>query len=105
MSNEGWLLVVFGILGIIGMLLASLLSVILTGWAVSLLWLWFMVPLGFASITNLTGSGIYLITALITMGPQFANKDNQNVLSATLGWMFVRPFMFLGFAYILFLVL
>ena len=66
---------------------ASFVSLVFVyGYVLSLLWLWFLVPLGVPAITNLVGAGIILLVRLILFCAQGIEKSNKE---DDLTWKFV----------------
>lgn len=75
-----------------------LASMPLWGWALSKLWLWFLVPLGVPRVGMWHASGVAIVIALMR-----ANADKAFTLSQQdvpiwwrVGWEFVTPFCALG---------
>jgi membrane protein implicated in regulation of membrane protease activity len=63
---------------VLGLMLV-VLNVIYSGWVLSLLWLWFIVPLGVASINVPWAIGLLLIVRLLPVRnfPRFDDEKNQ----------------------------
>lgn len=53
-------------------------SVALRGWAVSVLWGWFVVPLGVAAIGMWNAAGISLIAGFLTYRSDLTTKDDND---------------------------
>lgn len=69
-------------------LVLYLVQLILEGWVVSILWGWFVAPLGLAEITIAQGAGMSLLLAVCTH--QFSNLENKQVPKLLLD-AFMRP--------------
>ena len=94
------LIVVFGVIGVFFGVLA--LSVIVNGYVLSILWVWFVVPLGLPVISVAHSIGLAMVTGWLTY--QYTNKkeeDNIKALISEFAILFiVRPLAVLGVGYI-----
>jgi hypothetical protein len=81
------------IIGIISAVYATLIaSLIYAGWCLTILWGWFITPLGVPAIETYQGVGITLIVAM-TFGrllSSFARKPSEELLSKGFGSVFAR---------------
>lgn len=92
------LIVVFGVVGVFFGVLA--LSVIINGYVLSILWVWFVVPLGLPVISVAHSIGLAMVTGWLTY--QYTNKEEDNIKALTeFAILFiVRPLAVLSIGYI-----
>lgn len=79
-----------------------IISALITGWAVSTLWGWFIVPLGVEDITYIHAIGVAIFIGMFTnSASENSDKDNEwlakavakllwPVLAVGLGWIVVQ---------------
>lgn len=94
------LIVVFGVIGAFFGVLA--LSVIVNGYVLSILWVWFVVPLGLPVISVAHSIGLAMVTGWLTYQYQTNKKEEDNIKALTeFAILFiVRPLAVLGVGYI-----
>ncbi len=94
------LIVVFGVVGAVFGVLA--LGVIVNGYVLSILWVWFIVPLGLPVISVAHSIGIAMVTNWLTYQYQTNKKeeDNSKALTELAILFIVRPLAVLGIGYI-----
>ncbi|MDD3481024.1 MAG: hypothetical protein PHW75_02250 [Patescibacteria group bacterium] len=95
----GVIAVVLGIIALLG------LSAIVDGFVLSILWGWFLVPLGAPSITIPIAIGIALIAGMLVDTSTLARKKGEEAFSAILTGIFLRPIfaLFVGWIVTLFM--
>lgn len=80
-------------------------SSLLRGWALSILWGWFMVPLGLPALPLVTAMGVALVVSFMTYQriPDCKEKDKEwyERLGDTLGHIILMPFLVLGIGWII----
>lgn len=93
------LIVVFGVVGVFFGVLA--LSVIINGYVLSILWVWFIVPLGLPVISVAHSIGLAMVTGWLTY--QYTNKKEEDIIKTLTEFailFIVRPLAVLGVGYI-----
>ena len=94
------LIIVFGaIAAIVGV---TALGVVVNGWVLSHLWIWFLVPLGLPVISVAHCIGISMVTSWLTYQYQTSKgeEDGSKVLTNLAIVFIVRPLATLGIGYI-----
>jgi hypothetical protein len=87
--------------GCIIMLLATPFTAVLNGWVLSVLWAWFLVPLGVPAINVVTAIGVALVVAYMTYQLQTGKSDPD--ASYPFQSLFVavfKPLFALGFGWV-----
>lgn len=88
-------------------LILGAVATIYKGWAISILWKWFLVPLGLNPISIVLAIGVGLIISFLTYQYDFVshNKEPREILvEATVGsYVLTTIFLVLGFVVSLFL--
>lgn len=85
-------------------LIVTVLSTIFNGWAFSLLWEWFVAPLGYPVLTIPQAIGLSMVISYATH--QYQKDEHKNSsFSEALGWAIslaiVKPLMSLGIGLII----
>lgn len=74
-------------------------AAILNGWALSTIWGWFVVPtFGVPALSIPTAIGISIVLSLLTHQPDL-RKENGD-FSKAFTYLFLRPFLVVGIAWI-----
>lgn len=87
---------------ILGALLLAVLTIpliLLNGWVLSWLWLWFMVPLGLPVISLAHSIGIAGIVGFMTK--QYTSDKNEEEKYERMAYGLLAPFIALGGGYII----
>lgn len=93
------LIVVFGVITTIFGMLA--LSVIINGYVLSILWVWFLVPLGLPAISIAHSIGIAMVSSWLTYQHQTSKQEGKEKALENLAIIFVvRPLAVLGVGYL-----
>lgn len=73
------------------------------GYVISMLWEWFIVPIGVSSISFLQGAGISLIFSLFLMGLAKSESSDSvsSLLAVTISHVFIYPAIILFLGYVL----
>ena len=74
-------------------ILLALASVPLNGWVLSILWLWFVVPLGVPAIGIAQAVGLATLIGMLRRGSLKSDDAEPLITAATL---LVSPFLYLG---------
>jgi hypothetical protein len=88
------------------LLLFAVLSVTYRGWVLTMLWSWFLVPLGVPAISTATALGIVLIVAILTTHAtnktdKTESKDPWELAAVASGVAFGVPSLMLVLGYII----
>ena len=96
--NKNWAVQITAFMGLAASFLVAFLAlVLLRGWVLSVLWGWFLVPLGIPAIGISHALGVNLIvTYLIYQYPNFRSEPN---LKESLTYIFI-PFAALGIGWV-----
>jgi hypothetical protein len=92
----------YAVTAILGALLFALILspfIILNGWVLSWLWLWFLVPLGIPAIGVVHAMGITGVVGFLTK--QYTETDGEKDRGEKLAYLVVAPFLALAVGYIL----
>ena len=73
---------------------------ILSGWALSWLWLWFLVPLGVPAIGLAHSIGIVSLVSFLTKQYNPTSNDTSEEKYGKLAYAVMSPFLALGIGYI-----
>lgn len=93
------LIVVFGVFATIFAVLAA--GVIVNGYVLSILWVWFVVPLGLPVISVAHCIGIAMVSSWLTYQHQTTKEeDKEKALENLLIVFIIRPLAVLGIGYI-----
>ncbi len=93
------LIVVFGVITtIVGMLA---FGVIVNGYILSILWVWFLVPLGLPAISVAHSIGVAMVASWLTYQHQSTTQEDKDKALQNLAVVFiVRPLATLGIGYL-----
>lgn len=84
------------------MLILAIPSIMLWGWALQVLWSWFVIPVfGFAALTLPQAIGLRLFSGIFTAThatKEFEDKDAKLVYNLTM--MFLAPLFVIGMGYV-----
>ena len=87
---------------ILGFVALLIITSVLNGWALSILWLWFLVPFGLPVLSIPQAIGIAMVVNYLTY--QYI-KNNDKDWGTALVAALARPFVALGIGYIVTLFL
>ena len=96
---------VAGLLIVLGVIVVSAVGVILQGWALSILWKWFVVPpFAFPALSIVQAIGFSLVVRFITIGYQNpkSGKEISDILGEYITSNIIYPLIVLGFGWIIF---
>lgn len=91
------------LLALIGMFATMILSPILRGWVLTILWGWFAVPFGLPVLNIPTAIGVALIVSYLTHQTVDAQPKEESAgekFATAVVMAFVGPFLTLGFGLI-----
>ena len=79
-------------------------SILAGGWAVSILWAWFLVPLGLPPISWATAAGLKLLVYYCTYTPIYYGEDKRTEtqkMGACIAGLYLGPFVYLASGWVL----
>ena len=89
--------IIGGLVTIVGLIV---MTVALNGWALALMWGWFVVPLGLPSIDWLWAGGLATIISFLTQDPNAAQKEQKDSdVWMNVAIAFIRPVLTVLFAW------
>lgn len=91
---------IFG--GVIGFIALMVLGAILGGWALSVTWGWFMVPVfGLPELSIVPAMGIALVIGYLTKSSGSSNKEGGEAIIEGIVHTFVGPLLVVGIGWII----
>jgi len=79
--------------------IADLISTVIHGWVLSLLWLWFLVPLGLPTLAIAHAIGIGVLVGLLT-NQYIPNRDSEEEILNMVAHSICQPLILLTIGYI-----
>ena len=84
---------------VLGAMVVIVVSVVMHGWVISILWGWFVVPrFDVSDLTLIQALGLTLVVTSMTYNPRVAEKEYDFMVH--LGMGLILPFAYLGLGFL-----
>lgn len=90
-----------GLLALAGLVGIIAASAMLQGWAMSILWLWFIVPLGMKELNIPMAIGLCLVISVCSYyRPHKSESNDLNETLSNLAMVFIKPILLLAIGWV-----